>query len=440
MKALVTSCVLLCLVSVSAFSKGIEFIDGGWDDAVDMAKSENKLIFIDVHTDWCGPCKILAKEVFTQDSVGDFYNRNFINFKLNAEEGEGVDLSEAFDVAAYPTLLFVSVADGEKKMVRRKVGSMKAEQLIALGREALDPSAYKTSLMYMDQQFVSGERDKDFVVNYLAEIQKARINPDSRLASYLGSLSRNELVSVDSFNLIEKYSSKVRNGAMAYLFDNYNAFVDLVGRNQTFKLVVDKSISLYHGHYGAASFHNNAMIDYLSTVNFPDKVQLISLLELEHLHRGHDWKELVAKTIEYIEHYAVRDPGSISRLVQKSYRSVEDPEHLAVFLKAIDSVVTEAAGYPELYLQGAFLSEKLGLHSKAVQLASSYQDSVADKQKGLQLARTYWELSKIYAKSGEKNKAIEMAKDSLALMDGDQYKHFAEPVKQFLAEVSAEES
>ena len=46
--------------------------------------------------------------VFTDSIIGDFYNKNFICLKYDAERGEGITLANKFEVKAYPTLLFLS--------------------------------------------------------------------------------------------------------------------------------------------------------------------------------------------------------------------------------------------------------------------------------------------------------------------------------------------
>ena len=65
--------------------------------ALELAKSEKKLVFIDCYTSWCGPCKIMAKEVLPQKEVGDFLNELFVCVKYDMEEGEGC-LSHVFIV------------------------------------------------------------------------------------------------------------------------------------------------------------------------------------------------------------------------------------------------------------------------------------------------------------------------------------------------------
>ena len=74
---------------------------------------------MDAYTTWCGPCKRMAAEVFTEPEVGRFYNENFINVKIDMEKGEGIELARQYDVYAYPTLLFIN---GEGELVHRGLG------------------------------------------------------------------------------------------------------------------------------------------------------------------------------------------------------------------------------------------------------------------------------------------------------------------------------
>ena len=65
--------------TTSVVDEGIVFEHVDFKQAKELAKAQNKLIFIDAYTTWCGPCKLMAKTVFTEKEVGDFYNSNFIN-------------------------------------------------------------------------------------------------------------------------------------------------------------------------------------------------------------------------------------------------------------------------------------------------------------------------------------------------------------------------
>lgn len=59
-----------------------------WKQIVKKAKKEKKLIFVDCYTSWCGPCKMLANNVFTKDEVADYFNQTFVNAKYDMEKDE----------------------------------------------------------------------------------------------------------------------------------------------------------------------------------------------------------------------------------------------------------------------------------------------------------------------------------------------------------------
>ena len=114
---LFASLMLLGISTVSA--QGITFEKGNWDEVVKKAKAENKFIFVDAYAEWCGPCKRMAKDVFPENSVGAFYNKNFVSYKFDMEKGEGPKFAKTYTVAAYPTLLFFNPA-GE--LIHKAVG------------------------------------------------------------------------------------------------------------------------------------------------------------------------------------------------------------------------------------------------------------------------------------------------------------------------------
>ena len=155
------------LLNTGVGAQGIEFFDGSWKDAMAKAKSEDKLLFVDAFAKWCGPCKTMAKNVFTQQKVGDFFNSNFINLKLDMEEADGISFGHKYPVGAYPTLFFL---DGDGKIVKTVRGGQQADGLINLGVEALKGVDKSGDFA---KKYDEGDRNYDLVLGYVKALSQA---------------------------------------------------------------------------------------------------------------------------------------------------------------------------------------------------------------------------------------------------------------------------
>lgn len=62
-----------------------------FEEAVEKAKKKDKPIFIDVYTNWCGWCKVMDQNTFTQAEIITKMNRDFYAVKFNAEQREPVN-------------------------------------------------------------------------------------------------------------------------------------------------------------------------------------------------------------------------------------------------------------------------------------------------------------------------------------------------------------
>ncbi|MDR3023409.1 thioredoxin fold domain-containing protein [Chryseobacterium sp.] len=146
-------------IGVLAWAQGIKFEDGNFASILAKAKKEKKLVFIDAYASWCGPCKLMVKNIFPLQSVGDYYNSHFINAKIDMEKGEGIELAKKYNVKAFPTYLFI---DGNGEAVHRTLGYVEEKDFIQFAKDAEDPNKRLTSLK---EQFEKGEKDPEFLKN-----------------------------------------------------------------------------------------------------------------------------------------------------------------------------------------------------------------------------------------------------------------------------------
>ena len=137
MKKKTLALLVLLIMSTTFFlqAQDIKFDTGNWQNISNKAALADKIIFVDVYAVWCGPCKAMAKTVFTQPNVATHFNSHFINYKIDAEKGEGVPLAEKYGVTSFPTYLFI---DSKGKLLHKVVGAMPAAQFIAESSKVLD--------------------------------------------------------------------------------------------------------------------------------------------------------------------------------------------------------------------------------------------------------------------------------------------------------------
>jgi thioredoxin-related protein len=110
---------VLVLASFGAARAEVHFRTATFDEAKKLAAKEHKSVMIDFYTSWCGWCKTLDKNTYSDDNVGKIADAKFVSVKIDAERGEGVTLAKSYKVTGYPTIVFFS-ADG--KEIDRVVG------------------------------------------------------------------------------------------------------------------------------------------------------------------------------------------------------------------------------------------------------------------------------------------------------------------------------
>ena len=156
--------IIIIVLAVFAITAGAQtnFNEGKtFQQILAQATAEGKPVFIDCYTEWCGPCKQMAKNVFPQTEAGDYFNSKFVCWKVDMEKGEGPELAKKYEVAAYPTFLILN-ADGSLRATQ--VGSAPLDKFIKTIDALLNE---EKGLPWYQQQFKDGNRDEAFLKDYM---------------------------------------------------------------------------------------------------------------------------------------------------------------------------------------------------------------------------------------------------------------------------------
>lgn len=204
-------------VATEGGETGITFIHEKFGEALKLAKSSNKTLFIDAYTTWCGPCKAMTKTVFTEKMVAAFYNSQFINLKLDMEKGEGPDVAKRFGISAYPTLLFI---DGDEKLVHKALGFQDVAAFIEIGKTALESDKNLASWTTI---YDKGNREPQFLKEYAQKLTEANDTRQSDIANeYLKT--QKDWLSPENIEFIYRYTEGVDSKLFPFLMKNKKAF------------------------------------------------------------------------------------------------------------------------------------------------------------------------------------------------------------------------
>lgn len=213
---------LVTIFIIGTATAQTKFETGTLSQALKKAKTNKKgpkMVFLDCYTSWCGPCKVMAKDVFPLSEVGEYFNANFVNIKLDMEKGEGPALAKKYQVKGYPTFL---ILDGDGNEIARVVGGNYPQPFLKSVKYALDP---KKQPNYLKAEY---EKNRTLAtgLNYL-EILKDSKEKSALLDDMYFSIEDKEKFSPEMVDLLFKNFKGLNEPvlidicAKKYLIDRY---------------------------------------------------------------------------------------------------------------------------------------------------------------------------------------------------------------------------
>lgn len=196
--------------------------------AVSEAGQQNKLIFVDFYADWCVPCKLMDKEVFSLDDIKNLMNQKFVFLKVNAEKNYGVELAKQYAVRSYPTFV---VLQQDRKETFRFIGKKSPTEFKELIAKHLDTSRSDVSVA---SRYAAGERSPQLMQDYLVLLRKEGKDREAELAlhEYFNALSEEEKHSADNWFVFSQYTPKFTHPRIKYLLQHQVSFERTLGKEK----------------------------------------------------------------------------------------------------------------------------------------------------------------------------------------------------------------
>lgn len=375
----------LCTFSLSAQHSeskgGMAFHEGTWAEVLEAAQTQQKLIFVDAFTDWCGPCKAMSRNTFPDASVGEYYNANFINFKLDMEKGEGPDFAAKYEVNAYPTLLYINY---QGEVVQKVLGYRDPKGFLDAGKKALDP---ENSIATLKLKYESGSTDPEVLYTY--GMLQYDAGQDFREAGkrYFATQEDKELMTEKNWEAIQAFTQGLDSREFQYLLKKRKKF----GKRYGMSAVESKIAYVCRQNTVAAVMtRNNEKYDKALAIAekyLSDDGKTASRLQMTYFGAKKDWKMYAERTIAHFNAYPTASSNELNSAAWNFYLHVDDAAQLE---KAADwsrqSVAIDNAYYNNdthasvLYKMGRY-KEALKAANKAIGLARMEGQDPADTEK-----------------------------------------------------------
>ncbi|RYU96681.1 TlpA family protein disulfide reductase [Emticicia agri] len=242
------------------------------ETAFKKAKAANKLVYVECYLPTCPVC-MSFEPILKSAKVGEFYNKNFINYKLNGEKAEQVKFlnSKNIHLPNFPLFLFF---DPNTNLVHQaEAGEPKEDGVIAIGKTALDPD--KRSSSYK-RRYEAGERDLNFLISYA---YYSRVTKDTATnlpvaRAVYEAFPKEDLNSPISWAITKKVVEDIDNGFAKYWLEhveeakNYETAGGHPGGEQNvYGVIIQNSLYSLRGQtYSSAKI--NKIKEYMNKVGF----------------------------------------------------------------------------------------------------------------------------------------------------------------------------
>jgi len=367
----VLAIVLALVLALPSVATEVEFSKPtSWQEALDAAKAQNKYLFLDAYTDWCGWCKVMDQKTFTDATVAELMNDRFVNVKVEMESGFGIDLAMKYRVSSFPQFLIFTPSG---TLVYRMYGFSPPADFLPELNKALDPAtqeAYPGVSARFDLEYPSFLRGA-----YLKG--KERVNPSvDEVTAWLNSqsdpMSEVAWTVMSRCALDEKWEQ--------YVMDHRKDLAARYGdeaNQRVYRTIYGRVVS-------AIQKQDRSAFDAALQMwpeDSGEREQFVSSMELQYLSGGQNWKGLVEKLHQLVEADAV-DASVVNEHCWNLYEKCDDQAVLTEAVHLMGHVV-EGQGwavwdtYAALQFKTGDLAAAEATATKAIAMGKAAGDNVS---------------------------------------------------------------
>ena len=191
--------ILFLLISPAAFCQ-IKFIEEyNWERLSQMAKADNKLIFVHFENKTCEQCNEVASVGFSSAILKDQFEKHFLSVRVKSESDEGRALAAVLGVRS--TLISLYVNSDGNVLSSFNGSTSKSAEYLRLAEVALERKD-KKKLSDYEAEYRAGERSVSFLKAFIISRAESGLSADDLLELYLKALPADSLNNFSSLEFI----------------------------------------------------------------------------------------------------------------------------------------------------------------------------------------------------------------------------------------------
>jgi thiol-disulfide isomerase/thioredoxin len=235
--------ILFIIISQTVFSQGINFVNGDLKAAFAQARSQNKMVFVEVYSKSCHHCAAM-EPVLQEKAVGNYYNSHFVSYKLEISTADVQNFLNPKKIYV-PSLPMFLYFDANETLLHFAMIDPKTELALAQAQTAGNPS---TRAANYRSRYAAGERSIGFLADFA---MYGRVVSDTELnikamEEYTKKIPASQYGDKANWVVIQKLVMDVDNPLGKYLIDHYKEYLKKYDPKEV-KLVAENLVmsSLY---------------------------------------------------------------------------------------------------------------------------------------------------------------------------------------------------
>lgn len=271
---------------VQGQNKGINWTTGlSWNEVKQKAIKENKYIFLDCYTTWCGPCKKMDELVYVDEGIGKLMNGNFVSVKVQMDAtirdapevkswyADARTISRDYVVSAFPTYLFFNPSG---QIVHRELGYADVSKFrqYVINATKLNSQFYRIKADFEDGKrnpeyykllFIKAEQTRNY--NLRSQVQEVWLN-------YLSGSGKKHVFEKDNLQFLMYVIPSTKSEWFLFVKKNSEKIGKIMGEAGYARRLMDSAIAREYINPLITPLYNRVIYAKEKDIEDPDWVKI----------------------------------------------------------------------------------------------------------------------------------------------------------------------